>query len=360
MKKKILILFAVIVLCFPLCGCSMWMDGEYVSIRPHEEQKPAPDQEIIEVSDYSQLRQALVEVVSESKENALFSVALLDQDKIDSLMDLAISYVMHDDAIGAYSVDRIRYELGTNSGKPAISLNITYIHDRAQMMRVQKAETMEDAGAHIFGALENCDSDIVLLVSRYNEVDLSQMIQDYANSHPDTVMEIPQVTTVVYPDRGAERIIEITFTYQTSRQALRSMQDTVEPIFKSAELYVSADSATEEKYSQLYSFLMQRFDYKIQSSITPAYSLLRHGVGDCKAFSNVYTAICRRAGLDCQTISGTRNGEAWYWNIICIDGVNYHLDLLSESSQEDFSLKSELEMDGYVWDYSAYPAVINE
>ena len=114
-------------------------------------------------------------------------------------------------------------------------------------------------------------------------------------------MEIPQVTAAVYPDRGEERIIEITFTYQTSRQALRSMQNTVGPIFTSAELYVSDDSELEEKYSQLYSFLMQRFDeYKIQTSITPAYSLLRHGVGDCEAFTNVYTAMCRRAGLDCQ------------------------------------------------------------
>ncbi len=358
MKKKILILFAVIVLCFPLCGCSLWMDGQYTSIRPHEEQKPAPDQEVEEISNYTQLRDALVNLVSESKEKALFSIALLDQDKIDSFMEQAISYVMNDNAVGAYSVDDIRYELGTNSGKPALSLNISYIHDRTQMLRIQRAETMEDAEAYIAEALENCDANVVVRISRYNELDLLQMIQDYGNTHPDTVMEIPQVNVAVFPDRGAERIIEITFTYQTSREALRSMQNTVGPIFTSAELYVSSDSATEEKYSQLYSFLMQRFDYKIQTSITPAYSLLRHGIGDCRAFSNVYSAMCRRAGLDCQTVSGTRNGEAWYWNVICIDGVNYHLDLLSESTSTGFSLKHESEMNGYVWDYSAYPASV--
>ena len=358
MIYKIRKIFTIAVLCLLLCGCSIWMDGEYSSIRPHEEQNPAPDQGIIEISNYSQLKDALAEAISEGKDTALFYVTQLEQDSLNDLMDSAIVYVTEEHPIGAYSVDKIRYELGTNSGKAAISLDISYIRDRAQMMRIQRVETVEDAETNIAEALKNCDADIVMLVSQFEEVDFSQMITDYGNAYPDNVMEIPQVTTAIYPDNGTERIVEITFTYQTSRQALRSMHDMVEPIFTSAELYVSGDSAIEEKYAQLHSFLMQRFEYKIQSSITPAYSLLRHGVGDCKAFSNVYTAMCRRAGIDCKTISGTRNGEAWYWNVICIDGINYHLDLLSEESFDDFSLKSESEMDGYVWDYSAYPAMV--
>ena len=336
----------------------MWMDGQYTSIRPHEEQKTPSDQGISEVSNLSQLRNALVNAVSESKEKVLFSIASMDQSVITEYMESAISYVLNENALGSYSVDKIRYEVGTNSGKPAISVNISYIHDRTQIMKIQRADTMESAGKCIAGALENCEPGIVVLVSGYFDTDIMQMIMDYSKLHPDTVMEIPQISVAIYPDKGTERIVEIAFTYQTSRQSLRSMQKTVGPIFTSAELYLSADSNVREKYSQLYSFLMQRFDYKIQTSITPAYSLLIHGVGDCKAFSNVYSAMCRRAGLDCQTISGTRNGEAWYWNVICIDGINYHLDLLSESSPTDFVLREESGMDGYVWDYSAFPATI--
>ena len=44
---------------------------------------------------------------------------------------------------------------------------------------------------------------------------------------------------------------------------------------------------------------MERYDYRIETSITPAYSLLRHGVGDSRAFAVVYAAMCQQAGLEC-------------------------------------------------------------
>ena len=108
-----------------------------------------------------------------------------------------------------------------------------------------------------------------------------------------------------------------------------------------------------EKYAQLSSFLTERFDYQYDTSITPSYSLLCHGVGDSRAFAVVYAAMCQRSGLDCQVVSGTRAGDAWFWNIICDDGIYYHVDLIQNSG---FRKLSDQEMAGYVWDYSAYPA----
>ena len=55
-------------------------------------------------------------------------------------------------------------------------------------------------------------------------------------------------------------------------------------------------------------------------------------------------------------VSGTKNGEAWYWNQICEDGVYYQVDLLESRSAGEFTKLSDEQMVGYVWDYSAYPA----
>lgn len=338
-----------------LCGCDLWMDGEYVSVKPHEENNPVPEQQISEIMTYSQLRQALVDMVELGAREKVFSIPRLDQSEIGEYMELATTYVTELNAIGAYSVDKVDYELGTNAGKPAIAVEITYVHDRSDLVHIQRVETMTEAYEAIAEALKQCEQRVVILVSRYDNMDLPQMIEDYSNTHPEIVMEVPKVTASVYPEVGVERLIEITFTYQNSRLSLRSMQERVLPVFTSAELYVSGDAAPIEKYAQLFSFLMERYDYKIQTSITPSYSLLRHGVGDCRAFANVYAAMCRLAGLDCQVISGTREGEAWCWNVICIDGINYHLDLLQSNR---FKLKTETEMSGYVWDFSAYPAAL--
>ena len=170
-------------------------------------------------------------------------------------------------------------------------------------------------------------------------------------------MEIPQVSQSDY-GTGRDRVLELIFTYQTSRDALRRMQSQVQPVFDAASLYVSGEGKDYQKFSQLYAFLMERFDYKVEISITPAYSLLRHGVGDSRAFATVYAAMCRSAGLECMTVTGTRSGEPWTWNIILDDGCYYHVDLLRSNVNSQFQEYTDTQMENYVWDYSAYPVCI--
>ena len=190
----------------------------------------------------------------------------------------------------------------------------------------------------------------------FENVAFALMVQNYAEDHPDTCMETPQVTAAVYPQAGADRVVELSFTYQTNRDALRNMQAYVEPVFEAAVLNVKGEETQEAKFALMYAFLMERSDYQLETSITPAYSLLRHGVGDCKAFATVYAAMCRRAGLDCQVVTGTKEGNPWVWNIICENGIYYHVDLLNPSNGGRLQKLAQEFMQSYVWDYSSYPA----
>ena len=212
---------------------------------------------------------------------------------------------------------------------------------------------MQVAGKHIETALAECENSVVFLVEDYKSIDIAQYVEDYANNYPDLIMEQPQVRVAVYPDTGEKRIVEVSFTYQNSRADLRKMRKIVEDVFTSAELYVQ-QTKTKESYSRLYYFLMERNDYTLETSVTPAYSLLHYGVGDSRAFANIYAAMCRRTGLDCRVVSGTANGEPRCWNIIRYNGKDYHLDLLQCSKNGKFEMLLEKQMSGYVWDYSAF------
>ena len=130
------------------------------------------------------------------------------------------------------------------------------------------------------------------------------------------------------------------------------MQENVQEIFNNLPIIGETDL---ERYAGLYSFLMERHNYTLATSITPPYSLLRHGVGDSKAFASVYAAMCEEIGLDCQVVSGTRAGEAWYWNAIADGDLYYHLDILQCSQTGSFQMMTESQMGEYVWDYSAFP-----
>lgn len=362
MKRKVIA--AMLLLSVLLGGCSGWMEGHYVSVEPHTEEGYQNNMEITEVTNYLQLRNALTSIVQSGRESSVISMASYGGSDVVEDMEAAIRYIRERLPIGAYAVDWIKYELGTTVGIPAVALTVGYNHKRAEIGRIRQVEDMEDAEAVVQSALRLCQPSVVMQISNYRtNADYALMVEKYAASHPNKVMEIPQVTANVYPETGSVRVVELVFTYQTDRNSLRSMQNYSESIFDSAALYVSAEDEQHVEFEQLYSFLMERNDYKLETSITPTYSLLRHGVGDSKAFALVYSAMCRQAGLECLVVSGTKEGEPWFWNIICIDGVYRHVDLLQLHTSGGFYPRTDDQMDGYVWDYSSYPvceAIIEE
>lgn len=351
MRKALVMILIVGLL---LTGCSTVFDGSYYSVTPHSVENTATSKASTMVSSYGELQNALVDMAENGYQKTTFYINGFDPSLADSYMKQATAYIFHSSAVGSYAVDKIDYEIGTSGGKDAIVVQIEYLHSRSEILRIRQTKDMEVASTIIIKALENCDAGVVLLVEEYTLVDLTQLVEAYVNENPHTCMEMPQVTVALYPEQGEERVISMNFIYQTDRDTLRSMQETVAPIFSSAELYVRGSEGAGRKYEQLYSFLMERFDYKVETSITPTYSLLRHGVGDSKAFASVYATMCRQAGLECHVISGTKAGTPHYWNLICVEDMYYHVDLLKCSAENAFSMKPAGQMDGYVWDYSAY------
>ena len=350
MKKLILLILSLVLL---LGGCS-WLDGEYHSVKPHTAENTKPSDNMIVVTDYLQLRDALVDMVNAGKQKDIFYASGFSLDEVNQHMNTAIMHMFQNCAVGAYAVDDVTYEAGISGDFTVIAVTVNYVHGRQEILRIKKVTNMDGLKGMIRFAVNHCDASAVIRVNEYEDMDVELFIQEYANENPHLCMEVPQVTVNTYPERGKERVVEISFAYTTSRDALRTMQNMVAPIFSAAELYVQGSEGELQKYEQLYAFLMERFDYQIETSITPTYSLLRYGVGDSKAFAMVYRIMCQNADLQCQVVSGTRNGEAYYWNLIRIDDTDYHVDLLACNEAGEFFWMLPEEMSGYVWDYSLY------
>lgn len=354
MKHKLLPLLLAMSLLLGGCG---WLNGSFVSVTPHAVPKQVSHSGTITAANYKEFVAALKQLVSAGTEVAAIHVSEYPAKALETGVKRAVFEVKHNDPIGAYAVEEIQYEIGSSSGLPAVSITVAYRHNATELQGIRRALGVAQAQTATAAALESYQPGIVLLVSQYEDTDFSQFVQDYASAHPETIMEVPQVTQVLY-GTGESRVAELIFSYQTSRDALRRMQAQVKPVFEAAVLYVSGDGDDYQKFSQLYAFLMERFDYKQETSITPAYSLLRHGIGDSRAFAQVYAAMCRDAGLTCMTVTGTRDGEPWTWNILRDGEEFYHVDLLRCSTDGKYRERTDEEMEGYVWDYSEYPACV--
>lgn len=351
MNRRLIVLFLILSLL--LSGCA-WLDGSYVHVTPHQEGGGEDQGEALSADTYSELIGILVDMVAAGKDGSVIYVGEYTGDALSRGLKAAGEYIRYSDPIGAYSVEDIAFEQGASSGKPAVAVSIEYRHTPTEIKRILRVADMEAAAASILKALQNCDSRLVMLIARYRQTDFDQLVQDLAMSYPEVVMEMPQTVETVY-GQGSARVVELSFTYENSRDNLRQMQSQVRPVFDSAVLYVSGEGADSQKFGQLYAFLMERFEYKQETSITPAYSLLRHGVGDSRAFATVYAAMCRMAGLDCVIVTGTRQREPWTWNLVWDSGNVYHVDLLACNAAGAYRERTDEEMQGYVWDYSAYP-----
>ena len=345
MKHKIVPL--LLALSLLLAGC-----GTYVSVTPHREQRQTAQTDVASAENYLELLGALKTTIAAGSEVITITTAEYPQEVLDRDVRQAILHAQHNDPIGSYAVEEIAYEMGTRNGVPAVSLSIGYRHNRTEIQRIRKAAGVERAEMMIADVLKGYETSVVILVEDYATRDFAQVARDYALEHPQNVMEVPLVTQRVY-GTGKNRVVELILTYQTSRDSLRRMQNQVQPVFDAARLYVSGNGNDRQKFSQLYAFLMERFDYKLETSITPSYSLLCYGVGDSRAFATVYAAMCRSAGLECLVVTGTQGGEPRSWNIIRDDDQYYHMDLLHE--QGKFLELTDAQMEGYVWDYAQYP-----
>lgn len=351
MKGKILALGLAAALLLSGCG---WSGRRMVSVTPHRQQTQDIQMEAVFAANYRELRKAMEDLISAGIETGTILVPDYPMNILEIGMERASEYVQKDYPIGDYAVNKVSYEIGTSMGKPAVLISVGYRRGWAEIQRIRRVNNEEEAKSVVTDALDQLEAGVVILEEGSRTLDFIQLVQDYAREYPQMVMEQPQVTQNIYGS-GSQRVVELIFTYQTDRESLRRMQSQVKPMFDAAPIYVSGDGEPRQKFAQLYAFLMERFNYKVETSITPTYSLLRHGVGDSRAFATVYAAMCRAAGLECLVVSGTHLGEPWVWNIVG-DGENYyHVDLLRSSAEGEYRELTGTEMAEYVWDYSGFP-----
>lgn len=332
-------------------GCG-WMDGEYVSVKPHQVGYAPAGQDLTAVSSDTALRKAIMALIDAGEPQAVLTLAGYPEEEARKDLDWIIAYCTNTYPIGAYAVEQIRWDLGQG----LLSVEIDYRRSRTQIDQIQTVRSVSAAREAIDRALSTFADSLVLQITLYTELDVANHIADFAARNPNIVMELPQVTAQLYPQNGSTRILELEFDYQTGRESLRSMASQVRQVFSSAKLYVTPGADDGVKLNQLYGFLMERFDYVVETSITPAYSLLNYGVGDSRAFAQVYAAMCRQSGLEVEVVSGTCSGESRFWNIVRNGDRYYHVDLLECAMLGHYREKTDQEMTGYVWDYQAYPA----
>ena len=346
--RRFVALMVLAAVVMSLGGCTLFSET-YVYERPHQggNHHGQTGQQI--ASSYPEILEALSTLTAQGETSGVIILSDLSEPVGRSYMQAAVKNLMLQDPVAAFAVESVDYEFGTNAGRGAIAVQINYSRSRADIAGIKSVQTMDEAEQLIGQSLEQSMGSVVFRVAEYEQTDFAELVALYAETNASMVMETPQVMTAVYPHSGSDRLVELIFTYQNTRDDLLKMQALVRPVFTAAELYVQGNRSIRSKYQLLYSFLMERMAYKVQYSETTAYSLLQEGIGDAHAFASVYKAMCDQAGLDCRVINGTKDGNEWSWNRIVINNRVYYIDLIEARRSGQLQLRTSSEMTGYVW-----------
>ncbi len=347
-----------------LSGCSM-VQNEVLSVSPHVEQPTQPSTQPTQsntiVSNRDELRGAVLSLISNWVEQGEIWVQDYNGD-VQKDLDDAILYATQEHPDGSYAVDYMQAEFSGNSAQGRITVSSVFRRSAAEIASIVTVADNAAAMEHIRAALKDYSIALTLRIRNYSEVDFPQIIRRLCLENPTQYLVLPTMSANLYPKEGDMRILELHLSYPETKEQMREKLQSVQTTLSSASAYVMTGKTDADRVRLLSRFLTERVQYVAEEEepTMPAYSLLQEKAAHSLSFASVFYAECTSAGLHCRIVEGARGEKVHYWNMVCIDGLFYHVDLQRSIEAELRELQllydEDLLFEGYVWDNASFPS----
>ena len=240
-----------------------------------------------------------------------------------------------------------------------IRINITFRRTAQEISEIRSVSTASQLEERLKQAINQADDRLTLRLTSYRDQDqeVPAIVAEYCASDPATVMEIPDYSISLYPESGTIRIMEIDFTYVNQPEVLQGMREAVQESINGAAEYIRYRKTDRDKAKLLFTYLMERFRYTADETNTPLYDALCSGVADPTGLAQAWQLICDRAGVECYTVSGMRDGDPYMWNIVRVDNYYRHVDLARCALElNQLVFWTDADMAEYYWSSELLPA----
>lgn len=357
-RKLLCLLLAVLTLGLPACGNVF--DREYVSVADYEIPPPEPEKE-----------EAGVMILTE-EELRLFLVQLLDDQETEGRVLFDPAYegdisadiagvcwnVRTQDALYAYCVSNISYELNKQSGHTEARFSIGYTEagrDPEQIVRMQLTTGLED---QLQDAVFRGDSRLVVLIERssLSAEEVETLAGKVYRENPIMAPREPRVTVNMLSGTGMQRLYEINISYGLSPEDLLERRAQLQNIKPFEDL--SGLPGSQALRALLACEYLTENCVFAEDGQNDIYSALIQGRADSEGLALAYVELCRQLGVPCQVVNGQRDWSSRCWNIIQINGACYHVDVslcCVDGVEQGFLLPDETMWSHYRWDISSYP-----
>lgn len=365
MKKRLVCLLLCLCFTMQLCGCSA-SNNEYLVIEnyvPTVQEHSSEDGKIV-VKNYAGLRNALLELAySGQTQGSIVFDSAYDGDTTEDMAS-ACWAVRTQDALCAYCVENIAYELNKIVTINEASIYISYSDVTVSPEEIRHMSFSSGAEAVLKRSMAETGKRVVLLVehSAYSAEDMANVITGIYRENPTIVPIEPMASVNMYSGSGSQRLYEISINYGLTAEELEERSAQLMAIDAFAHLDTESMSDMQLAYAA-YDYLVDNCFVSGVSSENTAYSALVQKSANSEGMAFAYVELCRQLGVDCRIVYGQLDWHEHCWNIIKLDGSYYHVDVSAAGANgiEASFLKNDEGFWGlYRWDVASYPKCAGE
>lgn len=365
MKKRFAAVAAVLCAALFLCACGSVFDKEYVKIEDYVPtvQDTAESDGRVTVHNFAGLRQAILSLVSNGEAEG--SIAFDPAYDGDAAEDMASAcwQVRTQDALCAYCVDNISYELSKIVTYYEAKVHVTYasfVENAANIVKLPYSAGVEQI---IKTALDEGQTKLVMLINRssYSAEDMDALFARVYREYPATAPRAPGISVNMYSGANMQRLYEINLRYGMTADELNTKKQQLDAFRPFADVD-SAELDEAERALMAYEYLTSHCVIADEGQGGSIYAALIECRSDSEGAALGYVELCRQLGLDCRIVYGQRSWKEHCWNIVRIGGEYYHVDagLAVVDPDRDFLRPDRSFWGDYRWDVSSYPVCTGE
>lgn len=356
MKKASLIF--LLLACILLAGCSRILPSQYTQVTAHSSGTAISNEtdEPLTAENYASLKRAIRSFAQNGIEHGVIRVYNYEGSVEEDLPKAAYE-IAREDPVGVYTIDYMTHDCSMIVSYYEIHMDMTFRDYATPVDSIEYVSGEQECIRLLRNAIDSYDDHLTVYAAYLTEPDYQNEALAYCASDPLQHMAVPDIHVARYPDGKLPSIIELTFTYPASAEALREMEKAVEETMNAASVYVRYRDTEIEKAQLLFSYLEERIAYRQGTTQTPVYSALCEGIADSESMARSWQLLCEKIGLNCQTVRGMRGGESYTWNIMELDGEFCHVDILRDLLEGgNLHIRYDPDMEGYYWDTENFPA----
>lgn len=367
MRKTIPVLFLILALSIAFAGCASLLEGERYSEKPFITTPYVnPPEELIEVSDFEELKAEMLRLVLEHANHGRMYTSNYYGD-IDADITRAGDEIMENHPIGAYIVESISGTATKIVTYYEVEVDFTFKRTAQQLDSIVFISTPRYFRTELLNAISEHRDEVVVRTSLLiSENDITEYIEEAYYQNPRRIVAFPVTTVETFPGTGQDKIYELSFRYidtaeilqryttllniNVRRNAQRAVGETDAEILLSLASNLIASTSFNEGAAQAIS------GHGSQNLVATAYGALENGSAVGEGFAMAYKALCDELEFDCRVVLGSVDGMVHAWNIVLLQGYYYHIDVAMgavEGIETSFLKNDQIQRERYTWDFES-------